>query len=271
MIFIYYVGMKGKLARLLLATTLLLLYATPEALALTPLNEKAYYRISWNGMGLGRVRLDIHEQDGRYSILVDTKSKGVINLFSPFETITSAEGIKRDGLYIPSGYHARAIRSNEGKNREVNLIYDETGAITERTRTPLDDPSWRPEVPIAELNRAPDPATAFLRLREDLFRNVNQGIDETTVTMYDGRRYAGMTVKAIQAGETLIDGKMQRILHTIITRQPINGYTPKEWKKYKKGDPTVYVWFSADETFLPLKLEISLLIGRLRIQREEED
>lgn len=263
--------MKRKLARLLLTLGVLLFSIAPEAHALTSLNQKSYYRISWNGLTLGRIRITASEKDGNYNLLVDTKSKGIANVFSPFETIASAEGVREDGRYIPRRYYSKAIRSDEGKNRQTEITYDSTGMILKRARTPLDDPSWRPEVPIAEINRAPDPVTAFLQMRHQLMRNVGQGIRETTVMTYDGRRYAGFTVNAIQAGTTLIDGEMKPVVHTVITRQPINGYTPKEWKKFKKGDPTVYAWFSADEAFIPLKIEISLMIGVLRIQLTEED
>jgi hypothetical protein len=263
--------MADKLARLLAAIALLVLCMSPDAHALTHLKEEAYYRISWNGLSLGRIRLTIDETPESYNIVVDTKSKGIINLFSPFETIANVEGIVANGRYIPQTYQSKATRSNDGKNREVRITYDQTGAILERERTPLDDPTWRPEVTLKELNRAPDPITAFMELRQRLWRNIQQGIRETTVTNYDGRRYGGITVNAIQAGETIIDGESRRILHTVLTRQPINGYTPKEWKKFKKGDPTIYVWFSADETFLPIKLEISLLLGSLKVERTEED
>ena len=59
------------------------------------------------------------------------------------------------------------------------------------------------------------------------------------------------------------------VIETRIERLPMLGYTTKEWKKFREGDPEIHVYFSDDARLLPVLFTISLALGDLRIELAE--
>lgn len=251
-------------ARLALITCCLALLASP-AIAAPTLPASLYYRISWGGLPLGRIRVSANEDDERYRMVVDTKSKGVVSVFTPFQTIAQVEGIKRDGRYIPQEYKTNAQKSDEGDDRYNFIRYDEEGNITERISKPQDDPRWRPIVPREEVADAADPITCFIAIRSLLLQNREQGVKETALRSYDAKRLALLKATLIPNPDP-----KKGAIATRITRIPLNGYTPKEWKKYRKGDPALTVWFSNDRYVMPTRLELDLMLGTIVAKQDKE-
>jgi len=235
---------------------------------LESLHQESTYQIRWNGITIGRVILTINEREGAYHASVDTKTRGIIDIFSPLRGFTQVNGIiTEEGNYIPTHYQSRS-NSDEG-GRTTALTFDADGKLTERLREPLDDPNWRPEVPLEEIAGVTDPITAFLRLRKELFANLKAKVKDTVVPAYDGRRYAEMRVRAINPGTRMIHKKVTPIINTVLFRKPINGYTPKELAKFDKGDPTVHAYFSHDLQLMPLVITIDLPFGLITAEREK--
>lgn len=251
-------------ARLALITYCLLLFASP-AMATPALPENLYYRISWGGLSLGRIRVSASEDDERYRMVIDTKSKGVVSVFTPFQTVAQVQGIKREGRYIPQEYKTDAQKSDEGDNRTSLIRYDSEGRITERLTNPQDDPRWRPVVPVEEATEAADPITCFIAMRSMLVQNREQGVKETALRSYDAKRLALLKATFIKNPDP-----KKGAIATRITRVPLNGYTPKEWKKYRKGDPVLTVWFSDDRYVMPTRLELDLMLGTIVAKQEKE-
>lgn len=251
-------------ARLTLITCCLMLLAAP-AIAAPTLPASLYYRISWGGLPLGRIRVSANEDEGRYRMVVDTKSKGMVSMFSPFQTIAQVEGIKRDGRYVPQEYRTNAKKSDEGDDRMSLIRYDEEGHIIERIAKPQDDPRWRPIVPLEETTDATDPITCFIAIRALLVQNREQGVKETALRSYDAKRLAILKAMLIPNPDP-----KKGAFATRITRIPLNGYTPKEWKKYRKGDPALTVWFSNDAYVMPTRLELDLMLGTIVAKQEKE-
>jgi len=245
------------------------LFASP-AHALEPLNENAYYRLTWNGISLGRIRIDSEESEHSYQMVVDTKSKGIVSLFSPFKTVAVVTGIKAGGEYIPRRYRTQSERNNDCENCGTTITYTESGTIETRERIPQDDPAWRPEVPLDEANTGSDPITAYFELREKLRRNLDQGINATTVRTYDGKRLADITFTITGKGKADIRGETIPVLEATATRTPINGYTPKEWKKFKEGDPIFHALFADDPTLRLVHFEFDLALGTLVMELSDE-
>lgn len=251
-------------ARLTLITSILLFLAGPVMAAPT-LPEQLYYRISWGGIPLGRIRVSASEDDIHYRMVVDTKSKGVVSVFTPFQTVAQVQGSKREGRYIPQEYTTNASKSDEGDNRTSRIRYDDEGQIIERTTTPQDDPRWRPPVPLEEANDAADPITCFIAMRALLLQNREQGVKETSLRSYDAKRLALLKATLIKNPDP-----KKGAIATRITRIPISGYTPKEWKKYKKGDPALTAWFSDDIHVMPTRLELDMILGTIVAKQETE-
>jgi hypothetical protein len=258
-------AIKGRVKPLIFLIALML--GAPVAHAQEPpglelLNGEYKYRIAWNGIKIGRVNFYFEENDTTYRVIVDTKTSGVLRLFHPLQSITTGNGRKADGRYIPEFYHANS-NSEEGKGRVAKLHFNEEGLLKKRDVTPPEDPLWRPEVPLEELAGAVDPVTIFFVMRQEIARNLTYNIKTTSARVYDGRRLAEISVRAINAGTRLMDDAVVPMLNTIITRQPMNGYTPKEMKKFEDGDPVLHLYFSRDKRFMPIAAETYLRFGTI--------
>lgn len=259
-------------ALLLASITAIVFVMAVPAHALAPLNEQAYYALSWNGISLGRIRIEAEEDDSSYAMVVDTKSKGIVNIFSPFRTVATIHGDRIPGMYVPQRYQTRSEKNNDCENCGTTMTYDAAGNIIDRIRIPPDtDPTWRPEVPLEEANTGTDPITAYFVLREKLRRNTDQGLKETTVRTYDGKRLADMIFRLKDKRTLEVEGKEYPTLVTRISRKQIAGYTPKEKKKFAEGDPAITAIFSDDADMRLLRLEIALTLGSVVMQWAEEN
>lgn len=260
---------KSTLCKILLALSIVTLplsaFAAPP---LANFPKEMRYRIAWNNIKIGRVIIETKQDSYRYRMVLDTKTTGLAKLFNPLESVTWAAGRFYDDHIIPQEYRAQS-ESDEGKGRTAYLTFDEEGLLTTRETNPVDDPSWRPEVPLEEAREAYDPVTAFFVLRKTMYENVNRRIKDTYVKTYDGRRLAELHFKAINNGTKMRNDTVVPIINIVVFRKPINGYTPKELKKFDKGDPKVHVYFSADTRFIPLEFEIYHWSGTITASLEE--
>lgn len=236
---------------------------------LKPLNITARYNVRWGVFTLGRLIVTAKEDMTSYQMQFDIKTKGLAEWFAKTRGVTSAEGFKSEaGDYLPDNYHS--WNKSRKEKREVRLKYNDEGGLATRDRIPMDDPNWRPEVPEDLLLDAYDPVTAFLNLRSMLLENFKIKISETPIKAYDGRRLAEFTVRAINAGTKQVHGKIIPVINTVVIRRPMNGYTPKELKKYDDGDPTVHAYFAANGVLMPLVVEVALRFGTLKLEIDED-
>lgn len=238
--------------------------AVPE---LEPANYTTRYDVTWNGLPLGRVRITTHEDDFSYRMTVDSKTRGLADMFAESQSIAEVQGAVRDGAYVPQRYSSTSTSAKEP--RKTLITYDEDGKIEKRSRTPQDDPAWRPVVPLAEANSATDPMTAFFILRKTMRDNMAANQRTTKVKTYEGARYAEFSFQVISPATMQIMNKSARAINIVPKRQPLNGYTPKELKKFKKGDPTAHLYMSADARFIPLMVEMALPFGTLKAELTE--
>ena len=251
-----------------LAITLLFsLPAAAQVPELLPLNYKGKYEVVWNGLGIGRIRVEIREDAFSYSITTDTKTSGVARMFSKEKSLAKASGRIRDGAYFPTRYESKNVRS-KGEQRTL-MTYDEQSDIKTYEREPKDNPSWRPEVPRSEANSAYDPMTGFLVARHKLRDAMSKNQKNVSVRTYDGARLATLGVEVVSPARIEKLGEYVKAINTVVTRQPINGYTPKEWKKFKEGDPPIHLYLSADADMLPLQISIGLSFGTLAVRLVE--
>lgn len=251
-----------------IALTLWLLAAPAMAQVppLEPLNLEVRYDVYWNGLPLGRVRITAKEDDFTYKLVVDSKTRGLADIFAESKSVAFAQGRMADGEYIASRYESRSDSENK---RHTVMTYDETGAILTRDRTPQDDPAWRPVVPLSEANTATDPITAFFVLRQRMHQNIASNIKETQVKTYEGARLALFDFTVVSRASLKIMKQSVNAINIVPKRTILNGYTPKEQKKFAKGDPTVHVYFSADGRFIPLLAEVKLPFGTLKAELTE--
>lgn len=229
--------------------------------ALQPLNYNGRYRISWGGITLGRIIITAKEDGNSYSMRIDTKTSGMGAVVSSDKSVTEAHGIKQDSQYIPIGYSSKPVDND--KRTTTVLSYDEQGHITKRERNPDDDPAWRPPVPNEMINTSTDSVTGAFILRRKLYAAIANGQTEVSTRTYDGARLATMQMTRQPTTTLEVMGKQQLVHDVTITRIPVTGYTPKELKKYAKGDPAIHLYFSDDAAFLPVRASAAAALGEL--------
>ena len=252
-----------KLPVLILLMETLIPSARAEVPPLPPLTIQAKYRVDWNGITIGRINFTCEELAGRYRMMIDTKTSGVARIFSSEAAVATAEGIVTDdGQYIPQRFESRPIKADDTRPHTV-LTYDETGKLLTRTRTPDDDPAWRPPVSFETAAGSIDPASAGLAMRKRVHDHMAQNMRESTVRTYEGARLADMMVKVVSRAHLEYMDRSHDAINTVVTRTPLEGYTPKERKKFAEGDPVIHLYFSADAKMLPVKATVEAPFGNI--------
>lgn len=225
------------------------------------LNFNGKYEIAWSGIPLGRIVLRISEDATHYQMSVDTKTRGIGAIISDTKQWAEARGSVKDGVYIPAFYQSRPQKDPDGDI--VTLTYDDKGNLAKRVRTKDDDPNWRPAVPMAEANTGRDPITTAFILRRELYKAVAENKHQISARTYDGLQLA--TMKVIRDGEArvAIMDSYREAINAQVMRIPMSGYTPKELKNYKKGDPEIHLYFGKDADFIPLRATAKIPVGEL--------
>lgn len=252
-----------------LAVVLTTIFATPAFAEVPPLEHLNYqtrFDVSWNGIKIGRVRITVQESAFSYHGVFDLETHALDPFLRGEKTVVVADGVIKDGKYFATKYDSRG-----DKQPRTAMTYDAAGKIASRERVPDDDPTWRPPVPREEANTATDPVTAFFVVRQQLHDHIVSQQPQVSVRTYEGARLAEMNFKLISPANLKIRGVDRRAINVVATRKLINGYTPKEKKKYAEGDPPVHVYFSADGQFLPLKVEMQVFAGTLTATLVEID
>jgi hypothetical protein len=234
-----------------------------DSSALSPLILNGRYQVAWSGITIGRINLIAYEDAASYRMSIDTKTRGIGAIVSDEAQLVTAKGSKTsEATYIPASYDSRPQR-NIDEEDTITLTYDAKGDISNRLRTRDDDPAWRAPVAFATINTARDPITATFMLRRMLYASLANGPNEVATKTYDGKRLAEM--RLIRAANVKVEvmGSYKDSINVAVTRTPIEGYTPKELKKFKKGDPEIRVFFTNDSSFLPVRATAKTPLGEL--------
>lgn len=227
-----------------------------------PWNFTAKYTVAWSGITIGRIYITATEDATSYRMSVDTKTHGVGSLFGKERRWAEVTGKKSGTQFLPSRFESRPQSNDKGDRTE--LTYDDQGKLITRLRLPDDDPKWRPPVPREQANTATDPITAGFIVRDNIARAMASGEHSLHTFTYDGARLANMHVTLITPTSTLsIMDKTVEAVDITINRQPIIGYTPKELKKFKDGDPDIHLYFTADAKRIPVRITVDAPVGQL--------
>lgn len=242
----------------------LCMLATTDTSAAQPikdLNFQGKYEIAWSGIPLGRIIIIAHENATSYQMSIDTKTKGIGAIISSAKQMVEARGAVKNGVYIPAFYQSRPQKEPDGDI--ITITYDDKGDISKRVRTQEDDPAWRAQVPVDAANTSRDPITAAFMLRRDLYKAMTDNRHEVSTRTYDGLRLATMKLIRDADARVAVMDNYRNTVNVQVTRTPISGYTPKELKKFNKGDPEIHLYFSDDADFMPLRASAKATIGEL--------
>lgn len=226
---------------------------------LKPFHYSMKYEVTWNNLPIGRVRIDTTENEFRYSVSIDTKTRGIVRLFDSTTSIVKTIGRFNDSKPVATSYES--VSKGDDSTKTTLIRYNMDGQIVKRSRTPADDPANRPPVPLDDASNAVDPLSALYLLRKKMHGNIADNVRETSMRTYDGARLAEMTFTVISRARLKHMGEHTNAINTVLKRTPIAGYKEKELKKWRAGDPTVHVYWSADGRFIPLQIDINLQFG----------
>ncbi len=261
-------GLPLKRYKSLLLALICLPVATAQAQVppLEPVNMTARYDASVGVLPLGHMFATVHETPLHYDMELNTKSQGLVDMIAPMKSIARVSGHRsEDGDYLANDYTALDSKEDSKNDKSVHLQYDGDGKLAERERHPEDDPAWRPAVPREKAENAPDPMTGFFRHRKILHDMMARNVRDASIVTYDGARLARLNFHVVSRARIQVMGKDVDAINTMLTRQPMDGYTPKELRKFAAGDPPIHVYFSADGRFLPLMAGIELPYGEVKI------
>lgn len=248
-----------------------LLVASPASAQvpdLKPFNYSMKYDVTWNNLPIGRIRIDATENEFRYQVSIDTKTRGIVRLFDSTTSIIKTIGrFNEDEKPVATSYES--VSKDEDSTKTTLVRYNLDGEIVKRSRNPADDPASRKPVPIEDASKAVDPLSALYLMRIKMHGNIAANIKDTSMRTYDGARLADMTFTVISRASLKIMGEHTNAINTVLKRTPIAGYKEKELKKWRAGDPTVHVYWSADGRFIPLQATIDLQFGNINAKLSE--
>lgn len=218
------------------------------------------YEFTWSGIDLGKIALLAEETDQTYGMRTLIKSRGVVSLFVKHTSDTFMSGIKNASGYIPQTYETRLQTRN--KKKHIKLGYDAAGQFETELSEPED--TDRPKVP-AELKKdAHDPLASVFDIRAKLHAALQNSEKTFSITLYDGRRLSRIQVDIPAVVERQVAGTKQRVIHTIMTRVPLSGYTEKELESMKGSPNALHVYFSDDAKLWPLLMEVHVFMATLK-------
>jgi hypothetical protein len=237
----------------------------------SPLIMNAHYEVDWSGIPIGRVNITSSEDASGYHMRVDTKTSGIAQLFSDERRVAEVTG--HGGLgepYLATRYESKPQKDTKGQS--TLITYDAQGHIAAQQRIPGDDPAWRPPVPVEQADNAADSITAGFILRRMLYGALITHAPMVSTKTYDGARLAEMKLTVAHEHVNMpLMGKPADVVDVIVTRIPITGYTPKELKKFAKGDPEIHLYFTQDSAFLPVKVTVDSAFGEITGTMEQKD
>lgn len=228
--------------------------------ALTPLNFKGIYEFSYAGMPLGKAGFEAEQSATGYDMTADVVTTGLVKLFTKHSshTTVSAEGA---AYSYPNITYESRYRTRK-KARSAKLVYKK-GVLAEEQALPPESRDRRPEVPAELKKNAHDLLTVNLKMRQGLWDAVKSAKPSFSLKAYDGRRLTQLDLTVEGKRTILYNGKKTPVIAMSARRKLLAGYTESERKDYDPKEPTLYIYYSDDARFIPLKLEVTFLFDKL--------
>lgn len=225
---------------------------------LEPLNFKGVYQFQYAGMPFGKVGIEIAQSPSTYNITVDVLTSGIVKMITAHSSHTVASG--KGGKGYPMRSYASDYQTKK-KLRSVKIT-TKNGIITEEL-SPPDNRATRPAVSVEAKKGAYDPLTLNIALRQAVWDAVQSGKNDFTLKLYDGRRLT--QINGHIDSRTTVNHQNNNIPAIVVAvrRQLLEGFTQKELDKHNPKEPTLYVYYTDDERFIPVRLEVAFLFDTL--------
>jgi hypothetical protein len=250
--------------RFLLPFVLILALALPGAHAQEPVryNQKGSWYLSWSGIPFAKLWVNVAETPEDYRLTASYKSRGLVRLFNKTKSLVLSNG-------AANGSHMQVLAysyEDAIKKSHTSLEFDRAGEMVRRIVEPDDDPAHRPPVTADAIKGAVTPGDILFALREGVSQAQAEGNTGFSRLFYEGKRL--MQVNAFIAPDTEsyeIRGKSYSVLKLTLSRTLVSGFTNKEIKRYKKGEPPLALYLDA-ETLFPLAFDIEVKFGTLHAE-----
>lgn len=202
--------------------------------------------------------------NGQTEIHTIIKSSGIADIAGGYKTDTITL-MRFNGGYFPVSYHTQF--KLKGEWRTIKLAYDDAGNVVQPEYNEPPEKRWkRKEVPAALKNRALDPLTVPLAVRQRLRAMEGMGDkikgEKFTLPLYDGRRRADLVFEVLGKSK-------QGDISLKFTEVPVEGYTANEIAGFKENQHTIRIDISP-ETFLPVHAEGDTVLGKVEVRLEKQ-
>lgn len=222
------------------------------------LKFKGDYVFSWSGIRIGKLQLELKENDKEYSALSTLKTAGLVAAFSDHKSVTKVKGKTQPDRYQPSEYRSDYFSGN--KDKVIALKYGKDGTVVEEAFTPPKRAS-RPDVPAKMKMGAADSLTAIFSMRHEIKQALKDGRSKMTVPVFDGKRRFDLHARVIDPNTSLrLDGKSVPAVKLGLRREAVAGFKQKELKKMAKGEPELE-FFIEKKHYTLLGLQMPLYGG----------
>jgi hypothetical protein len=234
---------------------------------LAPLALRGQYDFEFSGIPVARIGVEFSQTSSRAQATSDIMSVGIVDRFVRHSSHTTlvASGIN----YV---YPQRTYETNyrtRKKKRHVKMVVS-GDKVVEHLVEPAENPAKRPPVTDEEKNSAFDPLSFVFAMRKEVFAAVQQGKREFTLRAFDGRRLTEAQFTVLGSRTLRMGEKKLAVQSVSVKRKLINGFTKDELEEFDPKEPALTVHFSDDERFIPVQLDVPLLMQRLtaRLNRE---
>lgn len=229
---------------------------------LLPLTFQGIYHFTYGGIPFGKGGVEISQSAERYQMTADIASTGIVNAFlhhSSHSTATgTGSGFRYPHVRYESQYQTR-------KKKKYAMLRYENGALAEEKVAPPDNRSSRPAVSRELKDRAVNPLSLILDMRQSLHDAMRDGSQAFSLLLYDGRRLTQVHFRLAGVRTIPIGKALTEVVQVDVSRRLLEGFTSSELADaQKKKDPPLHVYFTHDERLLPLLFEAPLWFGTVR-------
>ena len=217
----------------------------------------AVYSAWWAGLPAAEIRLEAHEEAGRYETAITIETRGLAHLATHFRGIAESAGrLIADRVAAPQRYETTYdLRRRRGSHISMRFVERDGAVVAERGPG---DTSAKPPLAEAFRRNVVDPLAAFERIRAAL----RQG-GAFAVPVYDGARRFDVVGRVLP--------RRQGALHVALTLHPIAGF---RGETSQDGDPDdaprpVDLVVSDDDRLMPLSMTVPVWFLPLKVRLDQ--
>lgn len=228
-----------------------------------------WYKVYWSGLHVGDLVTEITTENDTTTMHTITRARGLAWAFSEFYSDSTSVATNRSGSYIPARFDTNFHLRKRGL-RNILLEYDAEGKNLSRSYEPKENRDKREDVPQAERDHTLDPQTLALQLQKlanqfmlDCKESTTpQCVSETTLPLYDGRRRSNVKVSIPGVRSETINRKKYRLVHMVVRREPVSGYTDNELERIGNEEPDIHIYIPVGrDPFVPIKISAEAMLG----------